>query len=169
STVGLLAVVAAVLSSGAALWVFAAVAAGLLAALPIVLSIVGERRHRRYGNTPTVAQIGSAIAEALHALDLSTAGAAAARRPPRHGHPPTVAQVVPAIAEALHALDLSTAGADAVRMRIDARGDLRCHLDADPASAEVFAHAFDEAVSPIADPRYLLPCWRLPEIGRAHV
>src|SRR5690625_114416 len=35
STVGLLAVVAAVLSSGAALWVFAAVAAGLLAALPI--------------------------------------------------------------------------------------------------------------------------------------
>jgi hypothetical protein len=47
-------------------------------------------------------------------------------------------------------------------MRIDARGDLRCHLDADPASAEVFAHAFDEAVSPIADPRYLLPCWRLP-------
>ena len=126
STVGLLAVVAAVLSSGAALWVFAAVAAGLLAALPIVLSIVGERRHRRYGNTPTVAQIGSAIAEALHALDLSTAGA------------------------------------DAVRMRIDARGDLRCHLDADPASAEVFAHAFDEAVSPIADPRYLLPCWRLP-------
>src|SRR5699024_4842174 len=111
STVALLAVVAAGLSSGAALWVFAAVAAGLLAALPVVLSIVGERRHRRYGNTPTVAQIGSAIAEALHALDLSTAGA------------------------------------DAVRMRIDARGDLRCHLDADPASAEVFAHAFDEAVS----------------------
>src|SRR5699024_1032747 len=47
--------------------------------LPIVLSIVGERRHRRYGNTPTVAQIGSAIAEALHALDLSTAGADAGR------------------------------------------------------------------------------------------
>src|SRR5699024_12297195 len=68
ATVGLLAVVAAIVSSGAVAGGFATVAAGLLAALPIVLSIAGGRRHRRYGSRPTFAQLGSAIAEARHAL-----------------------------------------------------------------------------------------------------
>ena len=49
-----------------------------------------------------------------------------------------------------------------MRVRIDARGDLRCHLDADARSAEAFALALDEVVSPITDPRYLLPRWHLP-------
>src|SRR5699024_11784801 len=79
ATVGLLAVVAAIVSSGAAAGVFATVAAGLLAALPIVLSIAGGGRQRRYGSAPAVAPTGPAIAAALHALDLSTAGADAVR------------------------------------------------------------------------------------------
>ncbi|WP_432789920.1 DEAD/DEAH box helicase family protein [Brevibacterium sp. K11IcPPYGO002] len=91
---------------------------------------------------------------------------AGGRRHRIYGVTPTVAQIAGAVAEALHSLELSSSGADAVRMRIDARGDLRCHLDADPASAEAFALALDDAVSPIGDPRYLLPCWQLPR--RAH-
>lgn len=87
------------------------------------------------------------------------------RRQRVYGATPTVAQIAGAIAEALQTLGLSSAGADAVRVTIDVRGDLRCHLDADSASAEVFALALDEAVSPIGDPRYLLPCWRLPSRG----
>ncbi|AMT95044.1 hypothetical protein A2T55_16090 [Brevibacterium linens] len=84
------------------------------------------------------------------------------RRQRVYGATPTIAQIAGALAEALQILGLSGSGADAVRMTIDVRGALRCHLDADPASAEVFALALDEAVSPIGDPRYLLPCWRLP-------
>ncbi|WP_423058528.1 DEAD/DEAH box helicase family protein [Brevibacterium linens] len=91
---------------------------------------------------------------------------AGGRRQRLYGASPAVAQIAGAVAEALHTVGLISVDADAVRMAIDARGDLRCHLDADPASAEVFALAFDEAVSPIGDPRYLLPCWRLP--SRAH-
>ena len=130
AVVGLLLVAAAVLSDGGAAWFLGLLAASLLVSLPAVLTVAGRRRQRIYGANPTVAQIAGAIAEALHTLDLSSAGA------------------------------------HAVRMTIDARGDLRCHLDADPASAEVFALALDEAVSPVGDPRYLLPCWRLP--SRTH-
>ncbi|UVI35731.1 DEAD/DEAH box helicase family protein [Brevibacterium spongiae] len=125
ATVGLLMLVVAMLSTSAAAWICGLIAAGLLLGLPVLLSVAGRRRQSVYGTTPTVAQIAGAIAEALHTLGLSSAGA------------------------------------DAVRMTIDAHGDLRCHLDADPASAEAFALALDEAVSPIGDPRYLLPCWRL--------
>ncbi|TGD29652.1 DEAD/DEAH box helicase [Brevibacterium sp. S22] len=126
AAVGLLILTAAMLSGGAAAWVFGLIAAGLLVSLPVLLAVAGGRRQHVYGAAPTVAQIAGALAEALHTLELSSAGA------------------------------------DAVRMAIDSHGDLRCHLDADPASAEVFALALDEAVSPIGDPRYLLPCWRLP-------
>ncbi|WP_193627307.1 DEAD/DEAH box helicase family protein [Brevibacterium sp. CFH 10365] len=89
---------------------------------------------------------------------------AGGRRQRVYGATPTVAQIAGATAEALHTLGLSSAGADAVRLTIDSHGDLRCHLDADPASAEAFALALDEAVSPIGDPRYLLPCWQLPPL-----
>ncbi|WP_231443259.1 DEAD/DEAH box helicase family protein [Brevibacterium zhoupengii] len=90
---------------------------------------------------------------------LSVAGS---RRTRLYAKPPTVGQLAGAIVEALQQTGHSSVGSEAVRIRVDARGDLRCHLDADARSAEAFALALDEAVSPIADPRYLVPRWALP-------
>ena len=89
--------------------------------------------------------------------------AAGARRTRLYARPPTVGQLAGATADALHKSGQVDSGAEAVRIRVDARGDLRCHLDADEQSAETFALALDEAVSPIADPRYLVPRWSLPQ------
>ncbi|WP_193071127.1 MULTISPECIES: DEAD/DEAH box helicase family protein [Brevibacterium] len=91
---------------------------------------------------------------------LSVAGK---RRTRLYAKPPTVGQLAGAVADALHSAGLSKTGSDSVRVRVDASGDLRCHLDAEAQSAEVFALALDEAVSPIADPRYLVPRWSLPQ------
>ncbi|MGC3020405.1 MULTISPECIES: DEAD/DEAH box helicase family protein [unclassified Brevibacterium] len=107
------------------------------------------------------AVLGAFAAVVLIGLPV-TLSIAGARRRRLYSRPPTVSQVAGAIAEALHEVGLSTQGAEAVRVRIDARGDLRCHLDADARSAEAFALALDEVVSPITDPRYLLPRWHLP-------
>lgn len=91
---------------------------------------------------------------------LSVAGQ---RRTDLYAKPPTVGQLAGAIADALHNVGMSKVGSESVRISVDARGDLRCHLDADARSAEVFALALDEAVSPIADPRYLVSRWSLPQ------
>ena len=88
---------------------------------------------------------------------------AGTRRIRDYAKPPTVGQLAGAVSEALHNAGLSKTGSDSVRIRVDVSGDLRCHLDADAQSAEVFALALDEAVSPIADPRYLVPRWSLPQ------
>jgi superfamily II DNA or RNA helicase len=112
--------------------------------------------------TSGTASLVSAFFAVGFILSLPTLAAVAGkRRRNLYSAPPTVAEIAGAIADALNAQGLSTRGADAVRLRVDDRGELRCHLDADPASAETFALALDEAVSPIADPRYLLPSWHL--------
>ncbi|MDN6604650.1 DEAD/DEAH box helicase family protein [Brevibacterium sp.] len=92
-----------------------------------------------------------------------TLSAAGARRTQLYAQPPTVGQLAGAIADGLQESGQAGAGAEAVSIRVDARGDLRCHLDADAQAAEIFALALDEAVSPIADPRYLIPRWSLPQ------
>lgn len=103
--------------------------------------------------------LGIAVWVSLPAA-LFTAGA---RRTRIYAHLPTTGQIAGVIADALRETGATGAGAEAVSIRVDARGDLRCHLEADAQSAEVFALALDEAVSPIADPRYLIPRWSLPQ------
>ncbi|QIX27257.1 DEAD/DEAH box helicase family protein [Nocardioides sp. JQ2195] len=74
--------------------------------------------------------------------------------------PPGVSQIACAVAETMRALGRASVGADGVVVEIDHRGRYRCHLSgvAEPESA-AFATALDEAVSPIADPRYVVPRW----------
>ncbi|NUL60319.1 DEAD/DEAH box helicase family protein [Brevibacterium luteolum] len=122
---------------------------GLLAAVGAVASS---------GLLAAALSVIAALTLASLPVTLSVAGH---RRRRLYGRAPTVAEIAGAIADALHDTGASSAGADAVRVSIDACGDQRIHLDADPGSAEVFALALDEAVSPISDPRYLIPSWHL--------
>ncbi|MFC4497344.1 DEAD/DEAH box helicase family protein [Streptomyces ovatisporus] len=63
-----------------------------------------------------------------------------------------------ATADALHAAGLVPRGADAVSFEPDETGAYRVKLDGVPAAASaLFATAFDEAVSPLASPRYVVP------------
>ena len=131
-----------------------AVAWAGLGLIPLLLGVVVGG----IGGT-VLSVLGLAVWVCLPAA-LSTAGA---RRTRLYAHSPTVGQLAGAIADALLESEQAGAGAEAVRIRVDARGDLRCHLDADAQSAEAFALALDEAASPIADPRYLVPRWSLPQ------
>ncbi len=116
----------------------------------------------------TVASSGllAALLSVIAALTLAslpvTPSVAGHRRRRVYGRAPAVAEIAGAVvADALHDTGVSSAGAGAVRVSIDACGGQRIHLDADPGSAEIFALALDEAVSPISGPRYLVPGWHL--------
>ena len=87
------------------------------------------------------------------------------------GGPPDVSRVAAAVAEAMAATGTAPVGAEAVRVHVDAEGDYRCHLDGvAPEVSTLFATALAEAVSPMAEPRYVLPRWtvapRAPGVGR---
>ncbi|SDS60509.1 Type III restriction enzyme, res subunit [Brevibacterium sandarakinum] len=125
--------------------------------LGLILLVIGVALGGVGGTALTV--LGLVLWASLPVM-LSAAGA---RRARLYARPPTVGQLAGTIAEALRETRKSSAGPEAMRLRVDARGDLRCHLDADAQSAEAFALALDEVVSPIADPRYLVPRWSLPQ------
>lgn len=74
--------------------------------------------------------------------------------------PPSVHRVACAVADGLHAAELVSAGAEAVHVELDHEGEYRCLLAGVPeAESAAYATALDEAVSPIATPRYVLPRW----------
>jgi superfamily II DNA or RNA helicase len=75
---------------------------------------------------------------------------------------PSVVRIASAVADGLHAAGLTRRGADAVEVVVDHEGEYRCLLhDVDEAEAGLFVTALDEAVSPVVNPRYLLPRWVL--------
>lgn len=101
--------------------------------------------------------VALAIAVALQTVVAAGRGRALVDEAAR---PPSLVQVASAVADALHVSGLSPAGAEAVRVLPDAEGEYRCFLDGvDPAVSATFANAFDEVVSPMAAPRYVLPRW----------
>ncbi len=72
--------------------------------------------------------------------------------------PPSVARVAHAVADGLHGAGLVERGSESVRLDLDTDGEYRCHLaDVPEHQSEVFATALDEAVSPVLEPRYLVP------------
>ncbi|WP_367125801.1 DEAD/DEAH box helicase family protein [Streptomyces phytohabitans] len=97
----------------------------------------------------------------------ATARAAAyARRLRAAAGEPVLAAVARAVADGLHAAGLVPRGAEAVSVEPDETGAYRVGLHGVPAAAsERFATAFDEAVSPVGDPRYLLPRYALTRYG----
>lgn len=71
---------------------------------------------------------------------------------------PDLAAMGCALAEALHATGLVSRAAEAVELTADADGAYRVSLSGVPeAESACFAAAFDELVSPLADPRYVIP------------
>ncbi len=71
--------------------------------------------------------------------------------------PPSVTQVACAVADGLRVADLLPVGAEAVRVDIDHEGRYRCRLaGVAEEHSLLFTTALDEAVSPIADPRYVV-------------
>ncbi len=71
--------------------------------------------------------------------------------------PPSVSQIANAVADALHAAGLLPVGADAVRVDIDHEGRYRCRVvGVAEEHSLLFTNALDEAVSPVADPRYVV-------------
>jgi superfamily II DNA or RNA helicase len=67
-----------------------------------------------------------------------------------------------AVADAMRTAGLASVGADAVRVEVEPDGEYRLQLDGvDTATSAVFAGALDELVSPVADPRYLVPRYLL--------
>jgi superfamily II DNA or RNA helicase len=76
--------------------------------------------------------------------------------------PPGLDQVAAAVADGLHEAGLSPHGAESLRIVIDDEGDYRCALEGvSPEVSATFATALDEVVSPMADPRYVVPRWVL--------
>jgi len=72
--------------------------------------------------------------------------------------PPGIEQVAFAVADALKETGLSPRGADGVQMHLDEDGDHRCVLEGvAPDVSAAFASSLDEAVSPMASPRYVVP------------
>jgi superfamily II DNA or RNA helicase len=71
--------------------------------------------------------------------------------------PPSVARIAAAVADGLRAAGLSAVGADDLEVVLDHEGEYRCVLRGTAEEAETFATALDEAVAPIALPRYVLP------------
>lgn len=89
---------------------------------------------------------GAALAKHAHEVHLAAA------------EPTSVAQVAHAVADGLHAAGLLSRGAASVDVAVSPTGDYRCVVDGVPlAESAVFATALDEAVSPLASPRYLIP------------
>lgn len=74
--------------------------------------------------------------------------------------PPTYAQVGAALADAMRSTGRSTIGSEGVRTSVRADGEIEVLLDGvDETTSAAFAAAFEEVVSPMAEPRYLLPRW----------
>ncbi len=100
---------------------------------------------------PVVALLFGALVTIQHAIRGRQLRVLAQVRPGIH-------QVARAVAETMHDLGESPVGAEGVWLRIDADGEYRCRLeDVDEPTSVAFASALAEALSPIADPRYLLP------------
>ncbi len=75
---------------------------------------------------------------------------------------PSIEQIAYAVADGLHGAGLAPVGADGVRVEIDPLGERRCSLEGvDAAVSAMFASALDEVVSPMGEPRYVLPRWVL--------
>lgn len=71
-----------------------------------------------------------------------------------------------ALADGLHGAGLSPRGADAVRVEPDGSGAYRIHLDGVPPEvSERFATAYDELISPLTTPRYLIPRYLITATG----
>lgn len=73
---------------------------------------------------------------------------------------PDAVQLAHALADGLHRAGLTDAGAEAVEWHVAADGQLRIVLDAggrEARSSAVFAEALAELLSPIGQPRYLVP------------
>jgi hypothetical protein len=77
---------------------------------------------------------------------------------------PSLEQIAFAVADGLHSAGLSPVGADGVRVEIDPEGERRCSLEGvTPEVSAAFAASLDEVVSPMGEPRYVLPRWVLHE------
>jgi superfamily II DNA or RNA helicase len=74
-----------------------------------------------------------------------------------------------ATADALHAAGLTSRGGDAVRVEAQPDGSYRARLEEVPAAeSALFAEALDEVLSPLSQPRYVIPRLILaPPAGRA--
>jgi hypothetical protein len=74
-----------------------------------------------------------------------------------------------ATADALHAAGLASRGGDAVRVEAQPDGSYRARLEEVPAAeSALFAEALDEVLSPLSQPRYVIPRLILaPPAGRA--
>ncbi|MBO3747714.1 DEAD/DEAH box helicase family protein [Streptosporangiaceae bacterium NEAU-GS5] len=73
-------------------------------------------------------------------------------------HDPDLGAMACALADALRAAGLAPRGSEAVAVEPDETGAYRIEMDGVPPEASsCFAIAFDELVSPLGDPRYVLP------------
>ncbi|HEV7628904.1 MAG TPA: DEAD/DEAH box helicase family protein, partial [Streptomyces sp.] len=100
----------------------------------------------------------------------ATRTGAAQRHLARAAASPVLVHIAWATADALHAAGLVTRGSAAVSFEPDETGAYRVELDGVPSAASAeFATAFDEAVSPLASPRYVIPRYVLapPSVGDA--
>lgn len=74
--------------------------------------------------------------------------------------PPSVVRIASAVADGLRSVALTSRGSESVEVAVDHDGVYRCVLrGVEDDEAEIFATALDEAVAPIALPRYLVPRW----------
>ncbi|WP_329705899.1 DEAD/DEAH box helicase family protein [Nocardioides sp.] len=147
---------------------------------PDAAELRGIRRHRvRDRATSLVAGAGvvAALVAGVAGAPLVLAGGVLAalgfgalrvRSHLRHGQEllhaaeeaPSVIRIASAVADGLLAAGLVRRGSDSVEVALDHEGEYRCVLhDVDETEAQMFADALDEAVSPIALPRYLVPRW----------
>ncbi len=84
---------------------------------------------------------------------------------------PSVVRVASAVADGLLGAGLTRRGSESVEVVVDHDGEYRCLLrDVSEVEAETFVTALEEAVSPIALPRYLIPRWiRTPHVREGAV
>lgn len=103
--------------------------------------------------------LGLVLAAVLGVASFSAARVAISRRQLRQlTDGPDLVSMACAVADALHATELTSIGSDGVRVTPDPSGTYRIELvSAKARDSELFADAFDELVSPIGDPRYLIP------------
>jgi superfamily II DNA or RNA helicase len=75
--------------------------------------------------------------------------------PPGHG---SLDELAAATADALQAARLTSRGSDAIQVEAQADGSYRARLQEVPASeSALFADALDETLSPLSQPRYVIP------------
>ncbi len=100
-------------------------------------------------------------------LRIGTASAHRQRIADLAAQPPGIGQFACAVADALHETGQVSVGAEAVRVDIDHDARYRCHLDGvpEPESA-LFATSLEELLSPLVEPRYLIPRYSVLEVPR---